>query len=43
MTPDERAADAVTLVQRIQASLAASRQIEGDASSDDNVTDAEEE
>jgi hypothetical protein len=42
MTPDERAADAVALVQRIQASLAASRLIEGEASSDDNVTDAEE-
>ena len=40
MTPDERAADAVALVQRIQAALAASRLIEGEA---DNVTDAEEE
>jgi hypothetical protein len=38
MTPDERAADAVALVRRIQASLAASRLIEGD-----DVTDAEEE
>jgi hypothetical protein len=39
MTPDERAADAVALVQRIQARLAAVRLIEGEA---DNVTDAEE-
>jgi hypothetical protein len=39
MTPDERAADAVALVQRIQARLAASRLIEGES---DNVTDAEE-
>jgi hypothetical protein len=38
MTPDERAADAVALVQRIQARLAASRAIDAD-----NVTDAEEE
>ena len=39
MTPDERAADAIALVQRIQAALAASRLIEGDA---EDVTDAEE-
>ena len=38
MTPDERAADAVALVQRIQARLAALRAIDAD-----NVTDAEEE
>ena len=38
MTPDERAADAVALVQRIQARLAAARAIDAD-----NVTDAEEE
>jgi hypothetical protein len=37
MTPDERAADAIALVQRIQARQAASRLIEGDA---DDVTDA---
>jgi hypothetical protein len=40
MTPDERVADAVALVQRIQASLAASRLIEGDP---DSVTDVEAE
>jgi hypothetical protein len=39
MTPDERAADAVALVQRIQARLAAARMIEGES---DNVTDAED-
>ena len=38
MTPDERAADAVALVQRIQARLATLRAIDAD-----NVTDAEEE
>jgi hypothetical protein len=38
MTPDERAADAVALVQRMQAALVASRAIDAD-----NVTDAEEE
>jgi len=37
MTPDERAADAVALVQRIQARLAAAQAIDAD-----NVTDAEE-
>jgi len=38
MTPDERAADAVAPVQRIQARLAGARAIDAD-----NVTDAEEE
>jgi hypothetical protein len=41
MTPDERAADAVALVQRIQARLAAQRLLESNSDAD-NVTDAEE-
>jgi Sodium Bile acid symporter family len=42
MTPDERAADAVALVARIQARLAAVRLIEQASSDGDDVTDAEE-
>jgi hypothetical protein len=42
MTPDERAADAIALVARIQARLAAQRLIEGEASLGDEVSDAEE-
>jgi hypothetical protein len=42
MTPDERAADAVALVERVRARLAALRTIEYE-SDPDNVTDAEEE
>jgi hypothetical protein len=43
MTPDERAADAVALVQRIQARLAAVRTVEYEADGDPGVSDAEEE
>ena len=43
MTADERAADAVALVQRIQARLAAARAIEYEADDDPGVSDAEEE
>ena len=43
MTPDERAADAIALVQRIQARLAAARTIDYEADDDPGVSDAEEE
>jgi hypothetical protein len=43
MTPDERAADAIALVQRIQARLAAARTFDYEADDDPGVSDAEEE
>jgi hypothetical protein len=43
MTPDERAADAVALVERIRARLAAVRTIEYESDDDPGVSDAEEE